>query len=112
MKKPAVSIWSWTLPNRIHFTPACGIAFAVDGAIPFRKTGIIFIKTWKIIDKARPDDSVGRGLPDTKFTGRIGLAVSHSNPNIVYAFVDDHEKKRDPKPGETDSYERQVQKVV
>lgn len=60
-------------------------------------------KTWKIINK---------GLPDTKFTGRIGLAVSHSNPNVVYAFVDDHNKKRDPKPGETDSYQRLVQKVV
>ena len=60
-------------------------------------------KTLKIIDK---------GLPDTKATGRIGLAISHSNPNVLYAFVDDHNKKRDPKPGETDSYERQVQKVV
>ena len=60
-------------------------------------------KTWKMIDK---------GLPDTKLTGRIGIVVSHSNPNVLYAFVDDHNKKRDPKPGETDSYERQVQKVV
>ncbi len=60
-------------------------------------------KTWKII---------AAGLPDTKSTGRIGLAVSQSNPNILYAFVDDHNKKRDPRPGETDSYERKVQKVV
>lgn len=60
-------------------------------------------KTWKKITK---------GLPDTKLTGRIGLAVSHSNPNVLYAFVDDHNKKRDPNPGETDSYERKVQKVV
>jgi photosystem II stability/assembly factor-like uncharacterized protein len=60
-------------------------------------------KTWKIINN---------GLPDTKYTGRIGIAISHSNPSVIYAFVDDHEKKRDPKPGETDSYERQVQKVV
>jgi photosystem II stability/assembly factor-like uncharacterized protein len=60
-------------------------------------------KTWK---------KIVNGLPDTKNTGRIGLAVSHSNPNVLYAFVDDHNKKRDPKPGETDSYERQVQKVV
>jgi len=58
-------------------------------------------KTWKIIDK---------GLPDTKFTGRIGLAISNSNPNVLYAFVDDHNKKRDPKPGEMDSYQRHVQK--
>lgn len=60
-------------------------------------------KNWKVI---------GDGLPETKMTGRIGLAISNSNPNVLYAFVDDHTKKRDPKPGETDSYERQVQKVV
>jgi photosystem II stability/assembly factor-like uncharacterized protein len=60
-------------------------------------------KTWKIINK---------GLPNTQLTGRIGLSVSPSNPNVVYAFVDDHNKKRDPLPNETDSYERLVQKVV
>jgi photosystem II stability/assembly factor-like uncharacterized protein len=60
-------------------------------------------KTWKIINK---------GLPDTKFTGRIGLAVAPSNPNILYAFVDDHTKKREPHDNETDSYERKVQKVA
>jgi photosystem II stability/assembly factor-like uncharacterized protein len=60
-------------------------------------------KTWK---------KIVNGLPDTKMTGRIGLAVSKSNPNTLYAFVDDHTKKREPNPGETDSYERQVQKVV
>ncbi len=60
-------------------------------------------KTWKIINK---------GLPATALTGRIGLSVSLSNPKVVYAFVDDHSKKRDPKAGETDSYERVVQKVV
>ena len=60
-------------------------------------------KNWKIINK---------GLPDTKLTGRIGLAVSASNPNVLYAYVDDHNKKRNPNPDETDSYERVVQKVV
>lgn len=60
-------------------------------------------KTWKIINK---------GLPDTKLTGRIGIAVAKSNPNLLYAFVDDHNKKRDPRPDEFDSYERKVQKVV
>ncbi|MBK7678287.1 MAG: hypothetical protein WBA96_11460 [Chitinophagaceae bacterium] len=60
-------------------------------------------KTWTIINK---------GLPDTKLTGRVGIAISQSNPNVLYAFVDDHNKKRDPNPGETDSYERKVQKVV
>ena len=60
-------------------------------------------KTWK---------KIVNGLPDTKNTGRIGIAISHSNPNVLYAFVDDHNKKRDPKPNEFDSYERKVQKVV
>ena len=60
-------------------------------------------KTWKKIVK---------GLPDTRNTGRIGIAISHSNPNVLYAFVDDHNIKREPKEGETDSYERRVQKVV
>jgi len=60
-------------------------------------------KTWKIINN---------GLPDTKTTGRIGIAVAKSNPSLLYAFVDDHNKKRDPRPDEFDSYERKVQKVV
>ena len=54
-------------------------------------------KTWKPLTI---------GLPDTKYTGRIGLAIAQSNPSVVYAFVDNHEKKREPKPGETDPYGR------
>ncbi|SFE58339.1 WD40/YVTN/BNR-like repeat-containing protein [Thermoflexibacter ruber] len=60
-------------------------------------------KTWRIINK---------GLPDTKYTGRIGLAVAPSKPNVVYAFIDNHLEKRKPKEGETDSYERPVEKIV
>ncbi|GAB4467499.1 MAG: exo-alpha-sialidase [Thermoflexibacter sp.] len=60
-------------------------------------------KTWRIINK---------GLPDTKYTGRIGLAVAPSKPNVVYAFIDNHLEKRKPREGETDSYERPVEKIV
>jgi photosystem II stability/assembly factor-like uncharacterized protein len=60
-------------------------------------------KTWK---------KIANGLPDTKYTGRIGIAISHSNPNALYAFVDDHNIKREPRANEFDSYERKVQKVV
>ena len=67
---------------------------------------------YKTTDGGKHWTIIGKGLPDTKVTGRIGLAVAKSNPNILYAFVDDHSKKRDPRPGETDSYERHVQKVV
>jgi photosystem II stability/assembly factor-like uncharacterized protein len=51
------------------------------------------------------------GLPDTKFTGRIGLTISKSNPNVVYAYVDNHTPKRDPKEGELDPYGRPIQVI-
>jgi photosystem II stability/assembly factor-like uncharacterized protein len=59
-------------------------------------------KTWRIIDN---------GLPQTKFTGRIGLAFSKSNPNVVYAYVDNHSPKREPKAGELDPYGRPIQVI-
>ncbi len=59
--------------------------------------------TWRIINN---------GLPDTKHTGRIGLAISHNNPNVLYALVDNHMKKRDPKPDEKDGYGRAAQKIL
>lgn len=54
-------------------------------------------KTWKPLTN---------GLPNTKRTGRVGLAVAQSNPNVVYAFVDNHESKREVKEGELDPYGR------
>ena len=60
-------------------------------------------KTWKPLTN---------GLPDTKNTGRIGIDISRSNPNVIYAFVDNHEKKREPKKGELDPYGRIKEIVV
>lgn len=60
-------------------------------------------KTWKPLTN---------GLPDTKTTGRIGIDISRSNPNVLYAFVDNHDKKREPKEGELDSYGRIKEIVV
>ncbi len=55
-------------------------------------------KTWK---------KLTNGLPDTKYTGRIGLDLCASKPNVVYAYVDNHTPTRQPSPGERDSYGRQ-----
>ncbi len=60
-------------------------------------------KTWKPLTN---------GLPDTKTTGRIGIDISKSNPSVIYAFVDNHDKKREPKEGELDSYGRIKEIVV
>lgn len=60
-------------------------------------------ESWKIIEN---------GLPDTKTTGRIGLAVTPADPNMIYAFIDNHAKKRDPRPDEKDSYGRPKLNVI
>jgi photosystem II stability/assembly factor-like uncharacterized protein len=67
---------------------------------------------YKTSDGGKSWQKIHNGLPDTKNTGRIGIAISASKPNVLYAFVDDHNIKRAPLPNETDSYERSVQKVV
>ena len=54
-------------------------------------------KTWK---------ELTNGLPDTKTTGRIGLDLCLSKPNVVYAYVDNHSVLRMPEPGQRDSYGR------
>jgi photosystem II stability/assembly factor-like uncharacterized protein len=59
-------------------------------------------KTWK---------KLTNGLPETKYTGRIGLAFSKSSPNVVYAYVDNHTPKREPKEGELDPYGRPIQVI-
>ncbi len=59
-------------------------------------------KTWKPLTN---------GLPDTKNTGRIGIDISRTNPSVIYAFVDNHDKKREPKNGETDAYGR-IREIV
>ncbi|MEM8938101.1 MAG: glycosyl hydrolase [Bacteroidota bacterium] len=43
--------------------------------------------TWSEI----PDDS---GFPDTNGTGRIGLAFAPSDPNIMYAILDNQERRK------------------
>ncbi|MFZ9687457.1 MAG: WD40/YVTN/BNR-like repeat-containing protein [Chitinophagaceae bacterium] len=66
---------------------------------------------YKTTDGGNSWKKVTQGLPETKFTGRIGLSISKSNPNIVYAYVDNHTPKRDPKPGELDPYGRPIQVI-
>lgn len=61
---------------------------------------------YKTTDGGKSWKPLTNGLPNTKRTGRVGLAISESNPNVVYAFVDNHESKREVKPGELDPYGR------
>ncbi len=62
--------------NMTESGPGSGIYRTVDGG-----------KTWEKLIK---------GFPQGKFVGRIGLDISRSNPDVVYAFLDNQE----PKPQE------------
>lgn len=64
---------------------------------------------WKSTNGGKSWQKLTNGLPDTKFTGRIGLALSESNPNVLYAYIDNHTSKRAPKEGELDPYGRPIE---
>jgi photosystem II stability/assembly factor-like uncharacterized protein len=73
--------WSDPVPE-----PGDGLFKTTDGG-----------KTWK---------PVNSGLPDTTFTGRIGLDLCRTKPNVVYAYVDNHTPVREPAAGDRDAYGR------
>ena len=60
-------------------------------------------KTWKMLTN---------GLPDTNFTGRIGLDLCRTKPNIIYAYIDNHTPGREPQPGQRDAYGRPLQRGI
>lgn len=66
---------------------------------------------WKTTDGGKTWKKLTNGLPQTKFTGRVGLALSRSNPNILYAYIDNHTPKREPRAGELDPYGRPIQVI-
>jgi photosystem II stability/assembly factor-like uncharacterized protein len=63
---------------------------------------------WKTNDAGRTWTEANAGLPAAQFRGRIGLDVSRSNANVVYAFVDNYEPGRPPREGERDAYTRPI----
>ena len=46
------------------------------------------------------------GRPDPRFRGRIGVDIARSNPNVVYAVIDNYDVGRPAMPGENDAYGR------
>jgi hypothetical protein len=59
-------------------------------------------KTWR---------RIANGFPQNEYVGRIGLAVSHSNPKVVYAYLDSQEPRAPVKPKEAVAGELTVEAI-
>jgi hypothetical protein len=66
----------------------------------------------KTTDGGKTWTPINDGLPAPDGRRRIGIDVARSNPNVLYAFVDNCEIAREAKPGETDAYGRQKQGTI
>jgi photosystem II stability/assembly factor-like uncharacterized protein len=60
----------------------------------------------KTTDGGRTWTDASQGLPAPEFRGRIGIDVALSQPDTLYALVDNYEIGRMAKPGQRDAYGR------
>ncbi|KPK80218.1 MAG: hypothetical protein AMS27_17280 [Bacteroides sp. SM23_62_1] len=82
----------WNDPRTEENYTGSGIHRTTDGG-----------KTWTKINS---------GLPEAQNSGRIGIDVARSNPDVLYAFVDNYEAAREAESEELDSYGRPRGKVI
>ena len=82
----------WNDPRTFEGTRNCGVWKSTNGG-----------KDWKKINK---------GLPADADRGRIGIDIAASNPEVIYAYVDNYEIAYKAKEGEKDAYGRQKQDVI
>ncbi len=64
---------------------------------------------WKTTDAGKTWTEVNTGLPPASARGRIGIDIARTNPNVLYAFVDNYEPGRPPQENERDAYGRPIQ---
>jgi photosystem II stability/assembly factor-like uncharacterized protein len=67
---------------------------------------------YKTADGGKTWTPINNGLPDTAFTGRIGIDLCRSKPTTLYAYVDNHSPGAEPAPGQRDSYGRPAQRGI
>ncbi len=62
---------------------------------------------YKSTDAGKNWKEISNGLPEVNFRGRIGIDIARSNPNVLYAFIDNYQIIRENKdPNNVDSYGR------
>lgn len=67
---------------------------------------------WKSTDGGKNWLQINKGLPDPNRRGRIGIDIAVSNPNVLYAYLDNYEIAYKADPKETDSYGRTKKDVI
>ena len=67
---------------------------------------------WKSTNGGRTWERLTNGLPEPNKLGRIGIDIAASNPDILYALIDNYEVAYPAEPGQLDSYGRQRQDVI
>lgn len=61
---------------------------------------------WKTTNGGKDWEQINDGLPAPRYRGRIGIDIARSNPDVLYAFVDNYEIIREGEDDESDSYGR------
>ncbi len=67
---------------------------------------------WKSTNGGRTWEKIINGLPEPNRLGRIGIDISVTDPDILYALVDNYEVAYPATPGDMDSYGRQRQDII
>ncbi len=67
---------------------------------------------WKSTDGGKNWKKIVNGLPAPNHLGRIGIDIARSNPEVLYAYVDNYEVAYFAKEGETDAYGREGSNTI
>ena len=67
---------------------------------------------YKTTDGGQTWERLTNGLPPRETSGRTGLAIAASKPNVIYALIDNHAIARKAEEGELDSYGRPRRDVI
>ena len=94
-------------PNNLYASMWYRIRRAWSDPVPGPGGGI-----YKSTDGGTSWKRVSEGLPPRDTSGRIGLSLAASKPNVLYALIDNHDPARKARVGEKDAYGRQKKDVI
>jgi photosystem II stability/assembly factor-like uncharacterized protein len=94
-------------PDEIYATMWYRIRKKWNDPVPGPGGGI-----YKSTDGGESWRKLSNGLPPRDTSGRIGISLAASNPQIIYALIDNHEIGRKAQPGELDNYGRPRKDVI